>query len=107
MELKVTVININTDKAHVILDKYSILKEYLKRKGSEVRNMLVAEYSYEEDIRVKQEEAMQEGLSQGIEQMIVNALSNTKSIKQTALILSLDEQMVIDIAKAKKMNIDN
>ena len=81
MELKVTVININTERSHVILDKCSILREYsqfistvrnytnekdpikraieecidkgilteyLKRKGSEVRNMLVAEYSYEE-----------------------------------------------------------
>ncbi len=144
MELKVTVININTDKSHIILDKCSILREYsqfisiarnytnekdpikraieecidkgilteyLKRKGSEVRNMLVAEYSYEEDIKVKQEEAMQEGLSrglsQGIEQMVVNALTNTKSIEQTALLLSLDEQIVKDIARAKNMTIDN
>lgn len=144
MELKVTVINSNTDKSHILLDKCSILREYsqfisivrnytnekdpikraieecidkgilteyLKRKGSEVRNMLVAEYSYEEDIKVKQEEAMQEGLSrglsQGIEQMVVNALTNTKSIKRTALLLSLDEQMVKDIAKRKSMDIDN
>ena len=39
--------------------------------------------------------------------MVVNALTNTKSIKQTALLLSLDEQMVKDIAKAKNMTIDN
>ena len=45
-----------------------ILAEYLQRKGSEVRNMLVAEYSYEEDIQVKQEEARQEGLSIGLSQ---------------------------------------
>ena len=73
--------------------------------------MLIAEYSYEEDIKVKQEEAMQEGLSrglsQGIEQMVVNALTNTKSIEQTALLLSLDEQIVKDIARAKNMTIDN
>ena len=30
--------------------------------------MLAAEYSYEEDIRVKQEEARMEGIEQGIEQ---------------------------------------
>ena len=79
VELKVRVININSDKAHGLLGKcrilreYSlfveevrkyaddegrlkraintcidrgILSEYLKRKGSEVRNMLIAEYSY-------------------------------------------------------------
>ena len=77
--------------------------------------MLIAEYSYEEDIKVKQEEAMQEGLSRGlslgsslgIERMVVNVLTNTKSIKRTALLLSLDEQMVKDIANRKSMNIDN
>lgn len=101
VELKVKVININSDKAHGILDKCGILKEYsqfistvrkyseeegaikkaikeciekgiladyLKRKGSEVENMLIAEYSYEEDIQVKQEEARQEGILQGIQQ---------------------------------------
>ncbi len=98
VELKVKVININSDKAHGILDKCGILKEYsqfistvrkyseeesaikkaikeciekgiladyLKRKGSEVENMLIAEYSYEEDMQVKQEEARQEGIWQG------------------------------------------
>ena len=95
VELKVKVININSDKAHEILDKRGILKEYsqfistvrkysyeesaikkaikeciekgiladyLKRKGSEVENMLIAEYSYEEDMQVK----LQEGIWQGI-----------------------------------------
>lgn len=77
--------------------------------------MLVAKYSYEEDIKVKQEEAMQEGSSQGfsqgfaqgIERMVVNALTNTKSIKQTTLLLNLDEQMVKEIAKRKNIGIDN
>lgn len=85
--------------------------------------MLVAEYSYEEDIKVKQEEAIQEGLSrglaqgisqglaqglaQGIEQMVINALTNTKSIKQTASLLNVDEQTVKDIAKRKGIAIDN
>lgn len=90
-ELTVKVININSRKAHRILEKCGILREYslfvdkvrehsievdairraineciqqgilsdyLKRKGSEVTNMLIAEYSYEEDIQVKQQEAM-------------------------------------------------
>ena len=99
VELKVKVININSDKAHDLLGKCGILKEYsqfistvrkysdeesaikkairecmeqgilsdyLKRKGSEVENMLIAEYSYEEDIQVKQQEARQEGKREGI-----------------------------------------
>ena len=97
-ELKVKVININSGKAHTILKKCGILREYslfvdkvrehsieedsikqainecirqgilsdyLKRKGSEVTNMLIAEYSYEEDIQVKQQEAMQKGQEEG------------------------------------------
>ena len=92
------VININSDKAHEILKKCKVLREYgqfidtvrqysgedhaikkaireciergiladyLKRKGSEVENMLIAEYSYEEDIRVKQQEAEQQGREAG------------------------------------------
>ena len=92
------VININSDKAHEILKKCKVLREYgqfidtvrqysgedhaikkaireciergiladyLKRKGSEVENMLIAEYSYEEDIRVKQQEAEQLGREAG------------------------------------------
>lgn len=43
-----------------------ILSDYLKRKGSEVENMLIAEYSYEEDIQVKQQEAEQQGRKQGL-----------------------------------------
>ena len=44
-----------------------ILADYLKRKGSEVRSMLIAEYNYEEDIQVKQEEAMQIGEQRGLQ----------------------------------------
>ena len=99
VELKVKVININSDKAHEVLDKCGILKEYsqfistvrkysyeestikkaikeciekgiladyLKRKGSEVENMLIAEYSYEEDMQVKLQEGIWEGRREGI-----------------------------------------
>ncbi len=43
-----------------------ILTDYLKREGSEVENMLIAEYSYEEDIQVKQQEAEQQGRQEGL-----------------------------------------
>ena len=99
VELKVKVININSDKAHEILDKCGILREYsqfismvrkysdeesaikkaikeciekgiladyLKRKGSEVENMLIAEYSYEEDMQVKLQEGIWQGRREGI-----------------------------------------
>ncbi len=88
-----------------------ILAEYLMRKGSEVRNMLVAEYSYEEDIQVKQEEAriegIEQGVKQGIEQMVVNALTTTKNVGQTALILHLDENDIRKIAEDQNIPIND
>ena len=38
-----------------------VLADYLKRKGSEVMNMLTAEYDYETDLEVQREEAYEEG----------------------------------------------
>ena len=42
-----------------------ILADYLKRKGSEVVNMLTAEYDYETDIEVQREEAFANGKELG------------------------------------------
>ncbi len=41
--------------------KEGILVDYLKRNSTEVRNMLIADYDYDTDIRVKQQEAFEEG----------------------------------------------
>ena len=41
-----------------------ILADYLERKGSEVTNMLIAEYDYEEDIRANREEAREEAIEE-------------------------------------------
>lgn len=46
-----------------------ILADYLKRKGSEVINMLTAEYDYELDIEVQREEAFESGEKSGIEKV--------------------------------------
>ena len=45
-----------------------ILVDYLKRRGSEVVNMLTAEYDYDTDMMVKQEEAREEGREEGKEE---------------------------------------
>lgn len=42
-----------------------ILADYLKRKGSEVVNMLTAEYDYETDIEVQRGEAYDAGREEG------------------------------------------
>lgn len=43
-----------------------ILADYLKKKGSEVINMLIAEYDYDMDIEVQREEAYAEGVADGM-----------------------------------------
>ena len=44
-----------------------ILADYLSRKGSEVVNMLMAEYDYDMDIAVQREEAAEEAEARGRE----------------------------------------
>ena len=111
LEIKVRIVNINSDKQSPILkqckklEEYSllidyireskkqnpkapleqainkalqngVLSEYLKRKSTEVRNMLIAEYSYETDIKVQRREAYREGLAEGIEQKAIETAKN-------------------------------
>ena len=45
--------------------KKDILADYLRKKGSEVVNMLMSEYNYEQDIEVQREEAYEEGRKDG------------------------------------------
>ena len=54
-----------------------ILAEYLERKGSEVVNMLVAEYDYNLDIEVQREEAMEDGIQIG---EVANAMVTVKNL---------------------------
>ena len=50
-----------------------ILVEYLQKNGSEVINMLQAEYDYEMDIEVQREEAFEDGEARGLFKGIVSA----------------------------------
>ena len=52
-----------------------ILADYLRKKGSEVVNMLMSEYNYEQDIEVQREEAYEEGKQYGITIAIEKMLS--------------------------------
>lgn len=134
IELKVKVFNINSNKAHKILDKCQILKEYsifidkvreyrkkgsktaikdaiheciengilaeyLKRKGSEVRNLLTMEYSYEKDIKdiqVKQEETREEGMESTAIRMIK---LGKLSVAEISLYSGLSENRVRELGK--------
>ena len=75
-----------------------ILGDYLKRKGSEVVNMLIAEYDYEMDIQVKQEEAFERGIH--AKQMeVAKKLFALHDDRQIAEIIGLPLEQVASLRK--------
>ena len=56
--------------------KNGVLSEYLKRKSTEVHNMLFGEYDYETDIRVQRREAFEDGVAEGVEQAKIETAKN-------------------------------
>ena len=55
-----------------------VLSDYLERKATEVRNMILTEYDYDTDIAVQREEAYEEGLNNGISQGISQGAEHAK-----------------------------
>ena len=83
----------------------NILTEFLKKNGSEVRNMLTLEYDEETARRVEREEAMEEGRKEGREegrregeqarrQLIISCLRKFKSCEVVADILDISVEEV-------------
>ena len=86
-----------------------ILADYLEKKGSEVVNMLIAEYDYETDIEVQREEAYEEGEKSGSSKgeflklvtQTVKKLKKGNTAEETAEMLeeSVETiQMIYDVA---------
>jgi predicted transposase/invertase (TIGR01784 family) len=80
-----------------------ILEEYLKRKSTEVRNMLIAEYSYETDIKVQRREAFRLGKEEGAIETAKNAIKMGLSIQQIMQLTGLSEDSIKQLI-AKKEN---
>ena len=59
-----------------------ILAGYLRKKGSEVINMLIAEYDYEMDIAVQREEAYEEGEKEGCLEALLEILKYKDNIPE-------------------------
>ena len=93
----------------------NILKEYLLKKKSEVKRMLLTEFDEELFARTMKEEGLEEGiekglekgrkegLEQGIELLIKNALTSTHNITQTAHLLMVPEEKVEKVAREYKI----
>lgn len=75
------------------------LAEYLRERGSEVENMLIAEYNYEEDIAVQREEAYEEGIEFGMEltKKVFRLNSQNISISEIAAQCQITEEKVKEI----------
>ena len=136
IEIKVKIININSDKQSPILkqckklEEYSllidyireskkqnpkapleqainkalqngVLSEYLKRKFTEIKNMLIAEYSYETDIKVQRREAYREGLEQGAEQKAIETAKNL--IHKNIPLETIAECTVLPLEKVQEL----
>ena len=101
-------INKNKKSANPITDaisyciKNNILREYLKRKSTEVNNLLVANYDYETDIRVHAEEAAEiaaekayaEGKNENAREVALNMLEDGFSIEKVAKYSGLSVEQI-------------
>ena len=89
-------------KAVIYCSNHDILNKFMKENSSEVTNMLITEYDYEEEKSVIREEAMEEALEKGREEglekgrkegiitMARNALSEGIPIESIHKITGLD-----------------
>ena len=78
-----------------------VLSDYLERKATEVRNMILTEYDYDTDIAVQREEAYEEGLSKGMSQGISQGISQGAKQKaiETAKNMLCDKLSVESVSK--------
>lgn len=65
--------------------RQGILADYLERKATEVRNMILGEYDYDMDIAVQREEAEARGKTRGLAQSISQLMRNLKMTAEQAM----------------------
>ena len=76
-----------------------VLADYLKQKSTEVRNMLIAEYDYDTDMRVKQEEAAEIATETNKLANAKNFLAEGISAELIAKCVQLPLETVINLQK--------
>lgn len=82
--------------------RQGILADYLQKKGSEVLNMLIAEYDYDMDIEVQREEAKEEGETLKLISLVCKKLQKDCSVTEIADMLEEDESVIQKICDAAK-----
>lgn len=83
--------------------KAGILADYLKKKGSEVVNMLIAEYDYDLNVEVQREEAYaagrEEGQKEKLQEQVKRKLEKGKSVDTIAEELEESREEISRIIK--------
>ena len=87
--------------------KQGFLSDYLRRKSTEVENMLLTEYDYDTDIAVQRQEAYEDGMEQGISQgsqqakieTAKNLLNLGDSLEKVAQVTGLSIVEINNLAK--------
>jgi hypothetical protein len=76
-----------------------ILSEYLKKRGSEVYNMLIAKYDYETDIKVQRQEAREEGREEVLTEQVKKKLARGESVSKISEALEEDVKKIEEIIR--------
>ena len=79
-----------------------ILVDYLTKKGSEVINMLIAEYDYDLDIEVQREEAFKEGRDKLLYELIQKNFSKGRTPEEMADVLGVPVEKINEIILSLK-----
>ena len=85
-------------KAVIYCRDYDILKEFMEQNGSEVMNMVLTEWNWDDALDVRYEEGREEGLEEKAIDIAKNMLKDGFSPEQTARLSGLD------IAKVKALS---
>jgi hypothetical protein len=74
--------------------RHGILSDFLETNGSEVRNMLLTEWNWDDALRVRE----QDGVKKGLEEVARNALAEGMPVNMIRKITGLDTQTITQLA---------
>jgi len=77
--------------------EHDILKEFLELHSTEVFNMLLTEWNWDDALTVRYEEGLEQGLEQGLEKTARNALAKGYSFEQIHDITGLDLEAIAQL----------
>jgi hypothetical protein len=86
-------------KAMELCIRQDKLKDFLKQHGTEVINMLMTEWNMEDALRIRAEEAKEEGFEEGIEATARKMIREAIPLDIIAKITGFDSQRLLKLQK--------